>query len=244
MKIFISYRRADTQATAGRMAQFLDGIPAVDETFLDVDDIPVGEDFERRIGRRLERASHVLVLIGTAWRGEGAGGGPRILEDNDMVRREVRLALARGAKVVPVVLDAARMPQPAELPEDLKPLAGLNAFSLRTSHFNEDMDDLLDALAGRSTGRRSRWRRPPLAPAGIALRVLGGLAAGALLLVGLALANRYLTDCYDLVCTLRTRLGLAGDDEARGLLATIAVAVLAAAALAPFLPRALRRLRG
>ena len=36
MKVFLSYRRADSQATAGRLAQFLDGIPGVDEVFLGV----------------------------------------------------------------------------------------------------------------------------------------------------------------------------------------------------------------
>jgi hypothetical protein len=41
MKVFLSYRRADSRATAMSVAQFLGRVPAVDYVFLDVDDIEV-----------------------------------------------------------------------------------------------------------------------------------------------------------------------------------------------------------
>ena len=245
MKIFISYRRADTQATAGRMAQFLDGIGAVDEVFLDVDDIGVGENFERRIERTLARASHVFVLIGPGWAGPaGASGRPRLFDADDVVRRETALALRGEAKLVPILVDEARMPRPAELPDDLKELPGVNAFSLRTSHFDEDMDDLLDGLLGKHAGRGSRWRLAPLTLSGIALRALAGLAAGAALLIALGVVNRSMDNgCYDLACTVRKNLGLDSDADALGLLWLTAIGVLALAALAPFLWRRLRQRR-
>ena len=245
MKVFISYRRADTQATAGRMAQFLDGIGAVDEVFLDVDDIGVGEDFERRIERTLARASHVFLLIGPGWAGPaGASGRPRLFDADDVVRRETALALCGKPKLVPILVDEARMPRAGELPDDLKELPGVNAFSLRTAHFDGDMDDLLDVLLGKRAGRGSRWRLAPLTPAGIALRALAGLAAGAALLLALGVANRTLDNgCYDLACTIGKGLGLKSDADALGLLWLSAIGVLALAALAPFLWRWLRQRR-
>lgn len=239
MKVFLSYRRADSQATAGRLAQFLDAIPAVDEVFLDVDGISPGENFESRIQNTLAQVSHVFVLIGPQWAGPaGAGGRTRLFDDDDMVRREVRLALASPVRLVPLLLDEARMPRAAELPPDLKALSSINAFSLRTAHFDEDMDDLLDALLGNKQGRGSRWRQAPLTLAGAAWRMAAGLAAGAVVMIGAGLANRWADNgCYDLACTLQASLGIADPADALGLLWIVGVAVLGAGAAAPFVLR-------
>lgn len=239
MKVFLSYRRADSQATAGRMAQFLDAIPAVAEVFLDVDGISPGENFESRIQHTLAQVSHVFVLIGPQWAGPvGTSGKTRLFDDDDMVRREVRLALTSQARVVPLLLDDARMPRAAELPPDLKALSSINAFSLRTAHFDEDMDDLLDALLGNKRGRGSRWRQAPLTLARAAWRLAAGLVAGAAVMLGAGLANRWADNgCYDLVCTLQARFGIADPADALGLLWIVGIAVLGAGAAAPFVLR-------
>jgi len=245
MKVFLSYRRADSQVSAGRMAQFLDAIPAVDAVFLDVDGIAPGENFETKIQNTLAQVSHVFLLIGTQWAGPvGASGRTRIFDDDDMVRRETRLALASKAKVVPILLDDARMPRPADVPPDLKALPSVNAFSLRTAHYDEDMDDLLDALLGNKQGRGSRWREAPLTAAGVAWRVGAGLLGGVALMVALGLANRWAENsCYDLACTLQKVFGITDTADALGLLWLVGIAVLALGALAPFVPRWLRRRR-
>lgn len=240
MKIFLSYRRADSQATAGRMAQFLDSIPAIDEVFLDVDAIEVGENFEQKIEVTLEKVTHVFILIGPQWKGSPAGvqGRPRIFEAGDMVRQETRLALDSELRVVPILLDAAKMPRAGELPDELKALSKLNAFSLRTSHFDEDMDDLLDNLLGDKTGRGSRWRKAPLTLAGFSLRVLAGLAFSAALLIVSGIANRYLSGgCEDMVCTLQKAFGIVETSDALGLMWVIIIAVLSLGAIAPFIAR-------
>jgi len=239
MKVFLSYRRADSQATAGRMAQFLDAIPTVAEVFLDVDGISPGENFESRIQQTLAQVSHVFVLIGPQWAGPmGAGGKTRLFDDDDMVRREVRLALAGQVRLVPLLLDDTRMPRATELPPDLKALSSVNAFSLRTAHFDEDMDALLDVLLGNKQGRGSRWRQAPLTLAGAAWRVAAGLAAGTAVMVGAGLANRWADNgCYDLACTLQAALGIADPADVLGLLWMIAIAVLGTGAAAPFVLR-------
>lgn len=245
MKVFLSYRRADSQVSAGRMAQFLDAIPAVDAVFLDVDGIAPGENFETRIHDTLAQVSHVFLLIGPQWAGPvGASGRTRLFDDDDMVRRETRLALASRAKVVPILLDEARMPRPGDLPADLKALPSINAFALRTAHFDEDMDDLLDALLGHKQGRGSRWREAPLTAAGVAWRIAAGLLGAVALMIGLGLANRWADNgCYDLACTAQAAFGLSDTADALGLLWLVGIAMLGLGALAPFVPRWLRRRR-
>src|SRR5205809_7329168 len=102
MNVFLSYRRADSQVTAGRMAQFLDSIPAIDAVFLDVDAIAPGKNFDTTIRNTLTQVSHVFLIIGTRWCGPPeAGRRTRIFEEDDMVRTEPRLALNSRATVVP-----------------------------------------------------------------------------------------------------------------------------------------------
>lgn len=205
MKIFLSYRRADSQVTAGRMAQFLDAVPAIEEVFLDVDAIGVGENFEQKVQDTLARATHVFVLIGPQWLGPAdASGRARIFDADDMVNLETRIALRNKIALVPILVDEAPMPRVGELPDELQQLAKINAFTLRTSHFEEDVDNLLDSLLGERNVRVSRWTLPRLTPTRIALHTLAGLVLGGAVLIGLGLANRYLAnDCYDLTCTLK-----------------------------------------
>jgi len=245
MKIFLSYRRADSQVSAGRMAQFLDAIPAVDAVFLDLDGIAPGENFETKIQDTLTQVSHVFLLIGTQWGGAiGPSGRMRIFDDDDMVRRETRLALASKAKVVPILLDEARMPHPGDIPADVRALPSINAFALRTAHFDHDMDELLDALLGHKQGRGSRWREAPLTVAGVAWRAAVGMLGSVALMIGLGLANRLADNgCYDLVCTVKAVFGLSDTEDALALLWLAGIAMLGLGALAPFVPRWLRRRR-
>ena len=227
------------------MAQFLDAIPAVDAVFLDVDGIAPGENFETKIQDMLAEVSHVFLPIGTELAGPmGASGRARIFDDDDMVRRETRLAMASKAKVVPILLDVTRMPHTAEVPPDLKVLPTLNGFSLRTAHFDEDMDDLFDGLLGDKEGRGSRWRDAPLTAVGVAWRAGAVLLGGAALMVALAQANHSADNgCADLVCALQNVFGIAHTADALGLLRLAGLAVLDVGALAPFVLRWLRRRR-
>ena len=206
MKIFISYRRADAQMTARAMKTFLDGIPAVDEVFLDFDEIPVGQDFAAVINAALAKSDVCLVLIGDQYlTGGEQTGQPRIFDPEDFVRREASLALQSSTKVVPALIDSAKMPNAASLPDDLHGLPKLNAFQLRTSHFNGDMDDLLDVLFGKANGSGGRWTRPPMTFFGAIKRLVGGAAVGAGLVAALAIANSIVRPfgCFDIRCTVQ-----------------------------------------
>jgi hypothetical protein len=242
-RVFISYRRDDSAATAGHMAELLSNIPAIKGVFLDVENIESGEDFQQRIQSSLDKCSHVLVLIGPDWSGPvGTDGKRRIFEPHDFVRWEARLSLQSQVKVIPILLDAATMPRAADLPEDLHALPRINAFSLRTSHFRQDMDDLLDVVLGNKKERGSRWAKPRLTVLGVAARLAGGLVSAGALVLGVAVVSNLMTQ-QSLSFHVRNAFGLETTLDAQGPLMMMISAVLVAGAIAPFLPRLLMKRR-
>ena len=67
VRIFISYRRDDLGATAGRLRERLVKEFGTNNVFMDVDSIPAGVDFAAHLQRTLEACQLVLALIGPNW---------------------------------------------------------------------------------------------------------------------------------------------------------------------------------
>jgi hypothetical protein len=89
----------------------------------------------------------VLALIGDEWLTVVDRAGRRRIDDpNDFVRIEIEAALARGVRVIPILVDGARMPQPAELPDPLVPLVRRQALELSPARFDFDYSQLRTAL--------------------------------------------------------------------------------------------------
>ena len=66
-KIFISYRRDDSAAYAGRIYDRLVGHFGSDTVFIDIDHIEPGEDFIEAIYERLSSVQVAIILIGKQW---------------------------------------------------------------------------------------------------------------------------------------------------------------------------------
>jgi formylglycine-generating enzyme required for sulfatase activity len=146
-KIFINYRRGDepgfTQALLGRLEQ---SFPA-ERLFIDVDNIPPGEDFIHVLESQVAQCDTLLAVIGKGWLLATDEGGSRRLDDpDDFVRIEIESALKQGKRVIPVLVNEARMPRPDELPETLRPLARRNAVRLTHERFRADLQGLVKAL--------------------------------------------------------------------------------------------------
>lgn len=154
-RIFLSYRRDDAAGYAGRLEDSLERRCGRGSVFRDVPDIPPGADFAQLIRARLAAAHTVLVLIGPRWAGSAADGRRRIDDPTDLVRVEVAVALEGSARVVPVLLPGAAMPTAAELPDELKPLAGRNAIVLADAHWDAGIEQLVATLG--LARRRRRW---------------------------------------------------------------------------------------
>jgi hypothetical protein len=147
-RIFLCYRREDSESVAGRIYDRLRTRFGRDNVFMDVDTIPVGVDFRKHLDQAVSRCDVLLAVIGEHWlevrHGDGPRRGQRRLDDpEDFVRIEIRSALARDIPVVPVLVERATMPRADELPEELKDFAWRNAAEVRTGRdFHHHMDRL------------------------------------------------------------------------------------------------------
>lgn len=208
MRIFLSYRRSDSQDATARLADRLSALPRIKSVFLDVESIAAGEAFPTRLRSALTEADICLVLIGKAWLGQSdAADRSRIKTDGDFVRMEVAEALSLGKRVIPVLLNDAPMPVRDQLPDDLHPLLERNALFLRHMSFNQDVEILSDAiLHGEAGGRLGKRRR--LTPAGIAMRVAGGLGLSIIMLLVIGLLSFWISGGQSLETLLGGRAGL------------------------------------
>ena len=141
--VFISYRRSDSAAFAGRIADFFKYNHKDVRVFFDVSGIAPGEDFTAVLRNRIEASEVILAIIGDDWLTAKDGAGNLRLENpEDFVRFELATALRLGARVIPVLLDAAQMPSADQLPDDLKPLSVCNAEFMRGAAFDRDAKHL------------------------------------------------------------------------------------------------------
>lgn len=145
-QIFISYRREDAAGYARAIYDALAQVFGADRIFIDVDDIPAGQSFVDVIERAVGDSRVLLVVLGTRWLGERPGQPPRIDDPGDFVRLEVGTALARGMRVVPLLIDGAPLPSAAQLPEDLRGLLVRNALEVGNTRFASDIERLVQAL--------------------------------------------------------------------------------------------------
>lgn len=145
--IFINYRREDSIAYAGRIYDRVSAYFGRDRVFMDIDTIAPGDDFVEAIDRTCASCAVILVLIGKSWASVTDRAGRRRLDNSgDFVRLEIGKALARGIRVIPVLLEDAEMPDPDSLPDDLRKLAFRNALPLSSLRFHQDVDRLIDAV--------------------------------------------------------------------------------------------------
>ena len=84
---------------------------------MDVESIEAGADFTLEIEHAIANADAVVVVIGPAWLDARTPTGTRRLDEpDDLVRREIEVALSTGVRIVPVLVGGALMPSEAHLP--------------------------------------------------------------------------------------------------------------------------------
>jgi len=169
--VFLSYRRSDSAAYAGRLYDHLKGrFPG--RVFMDVGEIAPGHDFVDTIDAQLDECRVMVVLIGREW------NASRLESSQDLVRLEIASALSRGVRVVPVLLRGAAMPSEGELPADLMALTRRQALELTDSAWDYGCEQLTKVIeqelgAARSAGS---WQRRSAAVTGVAAVTIAALA--------------------------------------------------------------------
>jgi hypothetical protein len=146
-KIFISYRREDTSGESGRLKDKLEQIFGQENIFYDVETLEAGLNFDQSIANALSESRVLLAMIGPHWlKVADAKGVRRLQKADDWVRKEIAEALRRGLRVIPVLVNGADMPDPEDLPEDLKELSLKHAQELSSSRWNYDVGELTKVL--------------------------------------------------------------------------------------------------
>ncbi len=158
-RIFINYRRMDTEGYVGRLYDHLLKQFKPHDIFMDVQNIEPGADFVQVLEDAVSACDIFIAMIGPHWLTLKNEDGERRLDEwNDFVRIELETALKQGKIVIPILVGGAKMPNPTHLPESIQSLSRRNAIILTHSRFASDVEDLVkfmrDLLPSHPTFKR------------------------------------------------------------------------------------------
>ncbi len=145
-RIFISYRRDDTQEESKVIYESLAGIFGERNVFRDLDIIEYGANFYAKIEDFLisKPAPIVLVIIGEKWLNYIQ---KRRDDPNDFVRLELEIAFRHNRTIIPVIIGKAEIPKEDQLPAKIRQLPDLNiCFVQKTSPSEINISDLIRQL--------------------------------------------------------------------------------------------------
>jgi hypothetical protein len=146
-RIFLCYRREDTQDAAGRLHDQLVAAYGQDRIFMDIDSVPLGIDFVDHVTDQISRCAGVIVMIGKQWRTiKDKKRRRRLDNEDDLVRAEIRAALRQEIPVIPVTVQNAAMPTAHDLPDDIRLLARRNGIELSATRWKTDVERLIKEL--------------------------------------------------------------------------------------------------
>jgi len=185
MRVFVSYRRADTAQIAGRVFDRLVASYGRDNVFKDVDSIALGVDFRAAIEEAVSRCDVMVVLIGGHWLDAANDHGRRLDDPTDFVRLELESALAKQVRIIPLLVDGAGMPRAADLPKGLGELPFRNGTLVRQDpDFHRDMERVISAIGLPSQPPLQQARSQadenwhPSVESGFQVRVVSGPMTG------------------------------------------------------------------
>ncbi len=161
-KIFISYRRTDSQYVTDSLYDHMINHFGEDNVFLDVSSIPFGVDFREYLRNQIADHDVILVIIGQEWANimqERAG------QANDFVRIEIENALAMNKLLIPVVVKNAQMPDFSKLPASISDLQWRNSAIIRHQpDLKSDCQRLADGIKQYLESQQKPANTMPIAP--------------------------------------------------------------------------------
>lgn len=147
-KLFISYRRNDSDFPAHQLYEVLVDKFGQESVFIDVDTIPPGVDFRTHLKEWVGRCDVLLAVVGSHWLEARHSNGTRRLDDpRDFVRIEITAALERQIPVIPVLVGRVSMPNENDLPPGLQEFSYRNAVEVRSGRdFDHDVGRMLKGI--------------------------------------------------------------------------------------------------
>lgn len=164
LKIFINYRHDDVPFAAATLYRELRRSFGQENVFLDEGALRPGMRFPDEIKSRLTNGSGAfLAMIGPQWSSTLATRRQR--GGLDYVTREIELALQNNWTVIPLLVDNARLPEPAELPPAIRPLPDCQVAYLRQMNLDDDIEVLTTRLKEIHEARKRQPSPPPVTSA-------------------------------------------------------------------------------
>lgn len=155
--VFISYRREDTKAVAGRLYDRLAAHFGRERVFMDVDSIHPGRDFVEEVTSFIASCDALIALIGSGWLGSGDVDGQRRIHDpGDFVRLEIETALRSDVAVIPVLVEEAERLRVEDLPLSLRKLLRHQELRLTHEDFLAQTSRLIDSIERLPRRERAR----------------------------------------------------------------------------------------
>jgi hypothetical protein len=145
-KVFISYRRQDTQSEAILLQSDLEKIFGEKSCFLDISDIHIGDKWIKVLEKQGENAQICIVLIGKNWMEADQEGRSRLRDKNDWVRKAIEAAILQGLNIITVLVNGAKLPHKSDLPPKMHALLDHDAFEIRTNKWKTDIKDLAEDI--------------------------------------------------------------------------------------------------
>ncbi|MCL4247748.1 MAG: TIR domain-containing protein [Anaerolineae bacterium] len=146
-RIFINYRRQDSEGYVGRLYDHLSQQFDPSDIFMDVEAMKPGVDFVKVLEDAVLACDVFIAIIGPQWLDvQNEAGTRRLDEERDFVRIEIESALKHNKLVIPVLVGRAAMPGTRDLPKSIAALARRNAFELSHQRFAYDAEQLAQTI--------------------------------------------------------------------------------------------------
>jgi TIR domain len=133
--VFVSYRRNESGHVAGRIYDHFEREFGTGKVFFDVEGIPIGGDFRDHIRAALLKSQALVLVIGRQWTNRFRTSSRwlpwRTTDLVDYVRIEIELALNHNVRIIPLLVDNARMPSEGELPAKIRQICYYQAAPIR-----------------------------------------------------------------------------------------------------------------
>jgi hypothetical protein len=122
--IFISYRSDDSEGWTSFIGTHLQKEFGDDRVYLDADSLEPGQRYADVLLAHVTAAKVFIPVVGRNWlRATNKNSGMRRLDEPlDLLRREIETAIAGHKLIIPVMVDGADIPAPADLPSSIRSL--------------------------------------------------------------------------------------------------------------------------
>src|SRR5215475_10444289 len=158
--VFINYRAQEQAGYAALLDRELAERFGPGAVFRASRSIRPGDDFVRAILENLRLCRVLLAVIGPEWLASGRRGHDQQGDEPDWVHREIAEALTLGIRVIPILVEDARMPSEADLPADIAALARCQYLRLHHRNIDNDIGRVVDELGRLVPELRTDRRRP------------------------------------------------------------------------------------